>query len=99
MHAPRPSRLNSAHLIAVIALFVALGGTTWAATQLPKGSVGTKQLKSNAVVSSKVKDGSLDSTDFGTGELPPGPPGPRGERGPVGPQGQPGPTLSAFASE
>ena len=92
MHAARPSRLNSAHLIAVIALFVALGGTTWAAIQLPKGSVGTKQLKPDAVISSKVKAGSLDSTDFGAGELPQGPPGPPGEKGP------PGPTLSAFAS-
>jgi hypothetical protein len=93
MHRPKRFRLDSAHVIGVIALFVALGGTTWAATQLPKGSVGTKQLKSDAVVSSKVKNGSLDSTDFGAGELPQGPPGPPGEEGP------PGPTLSAFASE
>jgi hypothetical protein len=45
--------LNSAHVISVIALFVALGGTTWAAIQLPKGSVGTKQLKAEALVSTK----------------------------------------------
>jgi hypothetical protein len=51
---PRPSTV-----LALVALAVALGGTGYAATLLPAGSVGTAQLKNGAVISSKVKDGSL----------------------------------------
>jgi hypothetical protein len=40
--------------ISLIALFVALGGTTCAATNLPKNSVGAKQLKNAAVTPPKV---------------------------------------------
>src|SRR5919205_1450241 len=40
--------------IGLLALFVALGGTTYAATALPKNSVGAKQLKKNAVVNAKI---------------------------------------------
>ena len=32
------------NIVAYVALFVALGGTGWAATSLPKGSVGPQQL-------------------------------------------------------
>jgi hypothetical protein len=66
--------------IAYLALFVALGGTSFAATRLPANSVGTKQLKKGAVVSSKlhadavtsasVKAGSLLASDFAIGQLP-----------------------------
>jgi hypothetical protein len=41
----------------------------------------------NAVVSSKVKDGSLLTSDFKAGQLPPGPPGPKGDTGDPGPPG------------
>jgi hypothetical protein len=47
MRIPRP-QLNYANVIATIALFVALGGAAVAAG-LPKKSVGSQQLKSNAV--------------------------------------------------
>jgi len=53
---------SPALLVACIALFVALGGTSYAVTQLPKNSVGTKQLKNSAVTGAKVKAGSLDIT-------------------------------------
>ena len=49
--------------IALIALFVALGGTAYAATALPAGSVGTTQLKKNAVTGAKVKDNSIKGAD------------------------------------
>jgi len=84
VHVPRPSTV-----IACIALAVALGGTGYAAIALPAGSVGTAQLKNGAVVSSKVKDGSLRARDFAAGELP------AGERGATGPQGPQGPAGSA----
>lgn len=79
------------NLVAYLALFLALGGTSaYAAGALPKASVGTKQLKKGAVNSAKVKDGSLLSTDFATGQLPAGPQGPAGAQGPAGPQGERG---------
>ena len=58
------ARLTYANVIATLALFIALGGSSYAALQLPKGSVGTKQLKRNAVTSPKVKPGSLVLSDF-----------------------------------
>jgi hypothetical protein len=46
-------------VISVIALFVALGGTTYAATSLPANSVGTAQLQSNAVTAAKIANGAV----------------------------------------
>ena len=88
----RPSRrrLSFGNVVATLALFIAIGGVSWAATSLPKNSVGKKQLKSNAVVSKKVKNGSLAAGDFKGGQLPAGPKGPQGAVGDQGPQGQPG---------
>jgi hypothetical protein len=40
--------------IALAALFVALGGTSYAALSLPASSVGTKQLRNGAVTSRKL---------------------------------------------
>jgi hypothetical protein len=50
--------------MATIAVFIALGGASYAATQLPKNSVGTKQLKNNAVKGPKVADDSLTAADI-----------------------------------
>jgi hypothetical protein len=79
-------------VVALFALFVALGGTGYAIATLPANSVGTKQLKKsavtakklykNAVSSRKVKNFSLLAKDFKLGQLPAGP---KGDRGPVGP--------------
>jgi hypothetical protein len=73
--------------IAYVALFIALGGTAYAAKALPKNSVGTKQLKSNAVTGPKVKNGSLKVIDFKSGQLKPGAKGDKGDTGPQGLQG------------
>lgn len=62
-------RPSHATIVAYIALFVALGGTTFAATQLGKNSVGTRQLKKNAVTGQKVKDGSLTGKDVNLASL------------------------------
>jgi hypothetical protein len=87
--------------IALLALFVALGGTSYAAMQLPRNSVGSKQIRESAVNSKKVRDGSLRARDFARGQLPGGqasapgavgPQGPRGEQGPAGSQGERGET-------
>jgi hypothetical protein len=53
------------HHLAIIALFVALGGTSYAATQLPANSVGTRQIRAGAVTPSKLSpglDGELHKT-------------------------------------
>lgn len=49
------ARLTFANLVACLALFVALGGASYAATRLPKNSVGAKQLKNGAVTTAKLK--------------------------------------------
>lgn len=85
-------KLSYANVTATIAVFLALGGVSYAATQLPKNSVGAKQLKKSAVTSVKVKDGSLQASDFKAGALPAGRIGPVGPQGPAGPQGAPGST-------
>ena len=48
-------RFVRGNTIALLALFIALGGTTYAATALPANSVGAKQLKKNAVINKKIK--------------------------------------------
>jgi hypothetical protein len=87
--------------MASLALFIALGGSSYAALKLPKDSVGANQIRRAAVASGEVKDGSLLSKDFKAGQLPRGQQGPAGTtgatgatgpQGPQGPQGAQGPT-------
>jgi hypothetical protein len=50
------SRLSYGNVVATLALFLALGGTSaFAASQLAKNSVGSKQLKANSVTTAKIK--------------------------------------------
>src|SRR3954452_17963889 len=74
------------HHVGLLALFLAMSGTAYAAT-LPRNSVGTAQLKPNAVTSAKVKNGSLRLSDFAHGQLPPSLAGPKGAPGAAGPAG------------
>jgi hypothetical protein len=98
-------KLTYANVVASLALFVALGGTSYAVNELGKNSVTSKniakeQVKAadiarNAITSPKVKDFSLLANDFKAGQLPAGPVGPKGDRGPTGPKGGQGaPGLS-----
>jgi hypothetical protein len=83
-------RLTFANTMSVIAVFIALGGTAIAVTQLPKDSVGAKQIKAGAVRSPEVKDFSLEAEDFAKGTLLKGDKGDKGEQGPAGQPGTPG---------
>jgi hypothetical protein len=80
-------------VVACTALVVSLTGTGYAAFTLPRNSVGTIHLKPDAVVTGKVRDGTLRVRDFAPGQLPAGEQGPqgeKGEKGDAGPQGPPG---------
>ena len=68
----RLGRPSPALVVALVALFFALGGTGYAVSRLPK----------NSVTSAQVKDYSLLSRDFRKGQLPHGPQGPQGVPGP-----------------
>jgi Collagen triple helix repeat (20 copies) len=87
MKNPLRSKLTYANVIATIALFLALGGGAWAATTLPKNSIGSTQLRNGAVTGEKIRSGSLIASDFAEGELPAGTPGPTGQQGEDGPRG------------
>ena len=88
------SRLTFANVVSLIALFVALGGTSYAAVTLKKNSVKGKHIARNAITSPKVKNASLLAGDFAPGQLPRGERGDTGAQGPQGvqgPQGERGP--------
>ena len=100
------SHLSYANVVSTICLVVVLSGTAYAATTLPNNSVGSAQLKANAVTSEKVRDGALLRRDFKAGQLlagPRGPAGPAGSTGATGalgaqgPAGPPGPQGSTGA--
>lgn len=103
-------RPSPALAVAILALVVALGGTSYAAVSLAKNSVLSKHIKNgqvrgvdmatDAVTAAKVKDGSLAAKDFAAGQLPAGPVGPVGPQGIQGIQGIPGPvnTVTVVAS-
>ncbi len=84
MRLPRPTYAN---VMSTVALFVALGGTSYAVAKLPKGSVGERELKKNAVTSVKLRDGSVTAADLAPGAVRSGPRGPRGADGTTGPVG------------
>jgi hypothetical protein len=69
-------RLSYANVIASLALFIALGGVSYAATIAPKnsvrsssiknGQVKTADLANNAVTSAKIKNGQVAAADMAT---------------------------------
>jgi len=59
MHKRIRSHLTYANAMATIAVFVALGGASYAAMELPKDSVGAAQLKAGAVTAKKIDGGAL----------------------------------------
>jgi hypothetical protein len=85
------------HHIGLLALFIALGGTSYAAVSLSANSVGARELKNQAVGASELKDGSIMKRDLrerlyenlrGGGAGAAGPQGPPGPAGPAdGPAG------------
>jgi hypothetical protein len=86
------------HHIGLLALFIALGGTSYAAVSLSANSVGARELKDQSIGSAELKNGSIMKRDLRpqlvdnlrgvTGPTgPTGPVGPKGDQGPAGPAG------------
>jgi hypothetical protein len=75
--------LTYANVMATVAVFIALGGASYAAFKLPKNSVGSKQLKAGAVTPAKLNKASRSTMT-----------GPTGATGPQGPVGPPGADLT-----
>ena len=94
-------KLSFANVISLLALFVALGGTGYAAITLPRNSVGSAQIRRHAVGQSDLKTGAVTSralhdrsirlTDLSRSARA----SLRGAAGPQGPAGPPGPTYRA----
>lgn len=92
------------HHIGLLALFLSLTlGTAWAATELGRnevksrniapGAVKRSDIARNAIGTRKVADGGLLAADFAAGQLP------QGERGPRGPAGQDATKLFAYIGD
>jgi len=64
MPRPRRERLSSAHVISLIALFVALGGGAYAATIAPKDSVNSNSVVDETLLGRDVKNGKLSGKDL-----------------------------------
>lgn len=101
-------KLTYSNVISTLCLFLVLGGgTAYAATHLPKESVGAKQLKKEAVTPAKLSKAAKSAlagpagATGATGPIgpagPQGPQGPQGKEGPRGLQGEPGqPAVSGY---
>ena len=86
--------VSYANVMATFAVFVALGGSSYAAITLSKNSVKSKHIgkgqvsqtdiANGAVNSRKVENFSLSASDFGGGQLPRGPQGLQGAKGEPG---------------
>jgi hypothetical protein len=90
------SRLTFANLISCLALFVALGGASYAATQLPKNSIGSKQIKKGSIQLNDLSKGARSHLAGAVGAR--GPVGQAGHTGQAGPVGPAGPQTSTLAS-
>jgi hypothetical protein len=77
-------KLTYANVVASIAIFLALGGGAYAATQLPKNSVGSKQIRRGSIAYSDLSKAAKRRLK-----------GTRGLRGPAGPAG---PTTTTLPS-
>src|SRR3954451_9303877 len=89
------SRLTYANVASTIALFAALGGTSYALT-LPRNSVGAKQLRTGSVGRAEIRTGGVRSAEIRDGAVATKDlsraaraslRGQQGPQGPVGPGG------------
>jgi len=91
------SGLGYANVMATLAVFISLGGASYAALNLPRNSVGPNQIREGAVGASEVRDRSLRLTELKRNAVS----ALRGEKGDRGAPGLPGKdaTPADFAGE
>lgn len=93
-------RFTFANVMSSLAMFVALGGASYAAIRLPPNSVGTRQLENHSITVRKLDRQALASLRGATGATgPQGVPGPQGPQGLQGPKGAPGPSGNAVIGD
>lgn len=104
------SRLTYANVMATIAIFISLGGSSYAVLRITGKNVPSNALTGADITdltTRDVRDFSLLRRDFKKGQLraasrgAPGPQGPKGDtgqRGDTGAQGEPGPLLDTLKS-
>jgi hypothetical protein len=83
------SSISFANVIAMLALFVALGGASYAAVALPANSVGSQQIRRGGVASSDIRNNNVASQDLSSAVRQQlldagGPNSPRPAAGPAG---------------
>ena len=94
---PHPRRPSASMAVALLALFVALGGTSYAAITITgknvkNSSLTGKDIKNGSLRGTDVRNRSLTSSDLSSGTISSlrgnsGPAGPAGTSGPAGPAG------------
>jgi hypothetical protein len=99
----RLPRLTFANIVAVICLFVVLGGSSAAqpavraaaslitGKQIKNGTLTGRDVRNSSLTGADVRDGSLFAGDFKPGQLPAAAKGEQGPAGPAGPTGAAGP--------
>lgn len=98
------SHASYANIMSTIAVFVAIGGTSYAAITLPRNSVGRPQLRSRSVGAEElrraavgtraIKNGGINTQDLSNATKD----ALAGKPGPIGPPGPAGTTLRASIS-
>jgi hypothetical protein len=66
---PFRRHLSFANVTAALALFVALGGTGYAAIQIPRNSVGAAQIRPNAVGASEIRTNAVGRSEIRAGAV------------------------------
>jgi hypothetical protein len=93
------SRLTFANVVSCLALFVALGGSGYAAIKLPRNSVGSSQLRTHSVGSTELRTGAVSSRSIRDGTIKVADISSAAQaalHGGVGPQGPPGAPAQTF---